>query len=339
MKGSLVYIGNKTKGRNDRTVTTLDTLMEHFQAEGLSVVSASHYTWKPLRLVHMLWTVLTKGRNAGKVLIDCYSTQNFYYAVAVGGLCRLLRIPYFPILHGGNLPERLQRSPRWSRALFSGAKMNVAPSRYLLEAFRKEGFNNVILIPNTFELMHYPFQAENRVAPKLLWVRSFARIYNPMLAVQVLEQLLHHFPEAELCMVGPDKDGSLPQCKAYAEERNLNVTFTGKLSKESWIDLSKDYGLFLNTTNFDNTPVSVMEAMALGLPIVSTNVGGIPFLLAHEKDALLVPPNDAKAMVAAIVSLCKEPDKAVSLSKQARRKVEHFDWKIVREEWLKLLRD
>ena len=85
--------------------------------------------------------------------------------------------------------------------------------------------------------------------------------------------------DATLAMIGPDVDGSLTKVKDLARKKNLDVNFTGKLSKPEWINYSKDFNVFINTTNFDNTPVSVIEAMALGLPVVSTNVGGMPFLI------------------------------------------------------------
>ena len=75
------------------------------------------------------------------------------------------------------------------------------------------------------------------------------------------------------------KDGSMEACKEYAAEEKLPVKFTGKLEKNEWIKISADAGIFINTSNIDNTPVSLMEAMALGLPVVSTNVGGIPYLI------------------------------------------------------------
>ncbi len=173
--------------------------------------------------------------------------------------------------------------------------------------------------------------------PKLLWVRSFAEIYNPMMALKVLEKLRTDFPNATLCMVGPEKDGSLQKCMDYAKSKNLNVKFTGKLSKPAWRDLSVAYDIFINTTNFDNTPVSVMEAMALGLPIVTTNVGGIPFLMTHNEEGVLVPENDVVEMATAVKKLISEERTGVFLTENARKKAETFDWEIVKHDWDKLL--
>jgi len=79
-------------------------------------------------------------------------------------------------------------------------------------------------------------------------------------------------------MVGPDKDSSLGEAKDLAKQLGVaeSVTFTGVLPKAQWHQLSEKFDIFINTTNIDNMPVSIIEAMALGLPIVSTNAGGLP---------------------------------------------------------------
>lgn len=138
-------------------------------------------------------------------------------------------------------------------------------------------------------------------------------------------------------MVGPDKDGSLARCKKVAAELNLPVTFTGMLKKKEWIALSKDYNIFINTTNFDNMPVSVMEAMALGLPVISTNVGGLPFLIDHEIDGILVPPNNPAAFVNAINKLRENPVLVNTLSNNARSKIEALDWQVIKHKWNSVL--
>jgi glycosyltransferase involved in cell wall biosynthesis len=204
--------------------------------------------------------------------------------------------------------------------------------------FEKAGISNVICIPNSINLADYTFKERSFFAPNILWVRAFAAIYNPKMAIDVLYLLQKKHPEATLTMVGPDKDGSLETTKKYANQLKLNVTFTGKLSKNEWIDLSKNHDIFINTTHFDNTPVSVLEAMALGLPVISTNVGGLPFLLTSQKNAYLVNDNDAKEMVAQIETIIHFPNQTHEIVTNAKSVVSNMDWEVVKNQWLNLLR-
>lgn len=333
---SLLYVGNALSHK-DVTVTTIGTLSNLLRSEGYDVKVTSSKRNKMLRLLEMLWNVFNHRRNVDAVLIDTYSTTNYWYAVYVAQWCRFFKIPYFPILHGGNLPERLVKSKESAQKLFGGARMNIAPSGYLYHAFAKAGFSDIIHIPNVIEMDQYPNKERKLIAPKLLWVRSFAQIYNPKMALVVLEILLKDFPEASLCMIGPEKDDSYAECIAFAKAKKIPVTFTGKLSKSEWINLSVQYDIFLNTTDFDNTPVSIIEAMALGFPIVSTNVGGLPYLLKHEKTGLLAPPKDAEIMAASIARLLKNPNLTSQLSQQARAEALQYDWSTVKIKWNELL--
>ena len=328
----LLYLGNKL-AIHGRPPTSVDVLPSWLQQEGYEVISASSKKNKLLRLADMLLTLFRNKRKVDLVLIDTYSTQNFYYAVFSAALCRVYKLPYIPILRGGDLPKRLKGNKGQSKKLFGKAHLNVAPSLYMKQQFEEAGFQNIRYIPNTIAMVNYPFLRRKTISPKLLWVRSFAEIYNPLLALEIVEILKKEGEAVELCMVGPDKDGSMARCKKVAAELNLPITFAGMLSKEEWTALSKEYDIFINTTNFDNMPVSVMEAMALGLPVISTDVGGMPFLIDDGKDGVLVAPNNAQAFVKAIRDLIQNPSKVERLTENAREKMEAHDWEVVKGRW------
>lgn len=332
MLPSLLYVGNhlQSSQSNASYSAVLGPLLEQ---SGFGLRYASSKANKVLRLLDMLWTTWRARQHTDLVLIDTYSTQNFYYAVLVGGLCRVLRLPYVCILHGGNLPNRLKHSPKLSQQLFGNAYANVSPSLYLKTIYEAYGYEHVVHIPNAITLKDYPKHHKTFDRPKLLWVRSFSEIYNPGLAVSVLHELRQRGHDATLCMVGPDADGSLAEVQGLAARLQVSVTFTGKLDKQAWAALSKDYNVFINTTNFDNTPVSVIEAMALGLAVVSTNVGGMPYLITEGVDGLLVSPNDKKAMADAICSLFETVAHTEGMVARAREQVEAFDWEAVRDRW------
>jgi glycosyltransferase involved in cell wall biosynthesis len=160
-----------------------------------------------------------------------------------------------------------------------------------------------------------------------------------MLAVSLVESLVKNNIDVTLCMVGPEKDGTLAKCKLLAKQKDLPITFTGKLEKHKWIELAKNYDIFINTTNFDNTPISVIEAMALGLPIISTNVGGLPFLIEDKKTGILVEPNNENEFLKAINELVAKPNLVESLSLNARKKAESFDWEKVKHKWFAIINE
>ncbi len=336
MKKRILYIGNNLTN-STFTATYISFFSAVLEKEGHEVKTASGKDNKLLRLADMLNLIWQNRKSTDVVLIDTYGAQNFYYAYSAGKLCRQLELPYIPILHGGNLPGRLETSRRKSRDLFGNARVNIAPSHFLFNIFKAEGFDNLKIIPNSINLKNFPFRKREKFEPKLLWVRRFQERYNPMLSLKVFQKLKENYPKAKLCMVGPEKDGSLAACREYAEKNHLSVKFTGKLRKKDWAALAADYDFFLNSTNIDNTPISVIEAMALGLPVISTDVDGMPYLIENGKDGILVPPEDRDAMYNSLIDLLEDQNKARQISLAAYEKVKEFDWEKVRHQWNELL--
>jgi len=332
----ILYLGNKLlkHGFTPTSVETLGPLL----AKRYRVRIASAFRNQILRLLHMMFSVVVNAPRTDVVLIDTYSSQAFHYAWLCGLLARWCRLPYIPILRGGDLADRLERSPALCKRYFGRAYANVVPSAFLMAHFQTR-FENLIHLPNNIPLENYPFLERSRLRPRLLYVRAFQKVYNPTMAVRVLAKLIARHPDARLCMVGPDKDGTRADVVALAGELGVaeRLELPGRLPKPDWIDKSRDFDIFINTTNFDNHPVSVTEAMALGLPVVSTNAGGLPNLIENGKEGLLVPCDDDRAMVEAIESLLSQPERAAQIAHAAREKVAQFDWNHLSTRWYRLL--
>ena len=303
------------------------------------VVATSTKRGKFSRLLDMMSTVWFKRDGYAVAHVDVYSGRAFLWAEAVCQTLRWLGKPYLLTLHGGNLPAFAQRWPRRVRRLLRFAAVVTIPSQYLLEdmiCYRRD----IRRLPNALDLSTYKFRLRGAPQPRLVWLRAFHSIYNPSLAPDVLARLVGDFPGIYLTMIGPDKgDRSLQATLKIANDLDVveRLKLPGAVSKESvpdWLDKSD---IFLNTTNVDNTPISVLEAMACGLCIVSTNVGGIPYMLEDGHDALLVPPNDPEATAHAIRRILTEPSLASHLSQNARRKSEQFDWSNILPQWEALL--
>ena len=272
------------------------------------------------------------------VLIDTYSTKAFYYTFIFALFSSLFSKPYCPILHGGGLPDRLKYYPRISRFIFGKSLVNISPSLYLKQIFEREGFA-ILHIPNFIEILNYPMRIRKKFRPRILWVRSFHKIYNPVLAIYVLEKLVKRWNDAELCMVGPDKDGSMKDVIRLAKELNItnHLKITGKIKRKNWIELSKKYDIFINTSQVDNHPVTLLEIMALGLPIVTTNVGGIPFIIKNKKNGLLVNSNNAVEMVDRISMLISGKINGKLITRNAREEILELDKNKVIKKWYSLV--
>ena len=331
----ILYIGNDNSARTGY-VNTMETLSSLLTKEGYQITRSSTKINKVLRLLDMCWCTIKNSRSSDYIFIDTFSSLNFYFAFVISQLARLLSIKYIPILHGGNLPNRIKRSKRMSDMIFKNSYKNISPSNYLKKAFEEQGYK-VDHIPNVLEIDEYKFKKRESLRPKLLWVRAFKHLYNPLLAIEVANNLKKEFSEVQLCMIGPFIDDSFEKTQEKVKEYGMtdDVEYTGTLSKEAWIKRSEEFDVFINTTNFDNTPVSVMEAMALGLPVVSTNVGGMPFLIENNVDGILVEKENVEEMTNAIKKLF-ETD-AIALANRARSKAKSFGWEQVKVKWFEIL--
>ena len=308
---------------------------------GWRVLTTSSKSSRARRLLDMTMTAWRRRDEYAVAQVDVFSGLAFLWA---GAVCRTLRAagrPYVLVLHGGSLPEFARRSPARVARLLRGARAVTTPSRYLLTEMRTYR-EDLLLVPNAIGLSDFRFRLRAPAAPRLVWVRAFHRTYNPALAVRTLAALAEAGVDARLTMIGRDKgDGSLEETRRLAGELGVaaRLEIPGGVPNAQIPERLSRADVFLNTTNVDNTPVSVLEAMASGLCVVSTNVGGIPHLLTHGKDALLVPPDRPEAMAAAVRRILENDALAARLSRGAAETVRPFDWSAVLPVWDGILRE
>ncbi len=336
MKRSILYIGNKLSDPKANP-TSHKALVKGLTSEGFHIISASSLKNKYLRLADMIFAFFKNFRNFEIVLIDVYSTHNFWYAIIIARLCRFFRKKYIPILHGGDLKKRFENSTYATKKLLKNSYHIVSPSLYYKNEVLGLGYQRVDHIPNPIFVNNYSFKQRRLLEPKLLWVRAFSEIYNPLMAIKAFELIIKKYSSAQLCMVGPDKDSSLAQCKQYALEKDLPVLFTGKLKKREWTKLAADFDIFINTSNIDNSPLSVIEAMAMGLPIITTNVGGMPFLIDDKKDGILIQKNAPQELSDSVTWMIEHTTETLEMTLRAREKVLSFDWNQIKQDWKSLL--
>lgn len=309
-------------------------LVDRLRQRGFDLRLTSRRRSRAIRVLEMLVTVWASRHTYDVAQVDVYSGAAFRWAEWVTRLLGVIGKPFVLTLHGGNLPVFARRYPqRVARLLLSAAAV-TAPSKYLAEtvlAVRKD----VHIIPNALDPETYIYSPRDKPSARLIWLRTFHRIYDPVLAVRVLAQVASHSEEAHLTMIGPDKDGSLADVRSEAERLGVlhRIHFTGGIPKSDVPRWLARGDVFLNTTTVDNAPVSVLEAMATGLLVISTAVGGIPYLVENGRDGILVPVGDTDAMATAVTRLLRDPQLAGQLSRNARAKAETFGWNVILPRW------
>lgn len=322
-------------GRNPGRVTTQgEILADLFLASGYELRAASRAPSRWARLADITRSLVRWRRDVDVLLVQSYGGPSFVVEDLATRLGR--RFGWRIVLHlrGGAMPEFFARWPRWTRRVLGRAHAIVAPSSFLARAVEPYGGVPARIIPNVIDVDAYPFVPRERVGPKLFWMRSFHPIYNPMMALAVLARVRETYPEATLVMAGQD-NGLLREVRAAAERMGLaaHVHFPGFLDLAGKIRESRAGDIFISTNEVDNTPVAVIEAAALGMPVISTDVGGVSHLLRHGETGLLVGSGDDAAMAAAVLRLTREPALARRLSLAGRVLAERSGWAGVHAEW------
>lgn len=237
--------------------------------------------------------------------------------------------------HGGNAAPFLERSASAVRFSMRRAALLVVPSGFLQRVFADFGMPAVIL-PNPVDLDLFvdTSRADLPCGPHLVVTRNLESIYDIDTALHTLRQLLPDLPDARLTIAGDGDER--PRLERLAVDLGLRgrVCFTGQLAREEIAQLYRSADVMLNTSRVDNLPGSILEALASGLPVVSTNVGGIPYLLRDRETALLVPPGDPCAMASAVQELVSEPALAKGLRERGLRHVRQYAWPSVRAQLL-----
>jgi colanic acid/amylovoran biosynthesis glycosyltransferase len=315
-----------------------ESLSIQLEKLGIKSVSVSGVKNIYLRFIHIFITLIRYTGSVKIVLIHSFSTKAYWITVLASFYSILFRKKFICVLHGGDYPNRIRKSYTLTKFIVNRAYMVISPSIYLKYHFDKLGVNTVF-IPNAVELDVFPFKERFDFCPKIIWVRALKNIYNPAMAIKMVNNLKKMGWEPKLLMVGPFIDDSFETCKKLITSLNLseNVEFTGRISHKDWAKKSIDYDIFINTTNIDNMPLSVLQAMSLGLPVISTNAGGMEFLIEDGINGFKVNVDSDLEMANKIDFLLRNQHLLQSVTEKAMEELKLYSWETVLPRWKEIL--
>ena len=189
-------------------------------------------------------------------------------------------------------------SPEWSRWLQStepAARVTVIPNPVLAGT-----------------------AGENRSAQSaVLFLGRLGQKKGTVDLIRAFESVVRCFPGAILYLAGDgDAEGTRAQAAALGIEQNIRIL--GWVRGEKKSELMSRASIFVLPSYFEGLPMSVLEAMAWGIPVVTTRVGGIPFAVTHEVEGLLIRPGDTEALAGALVRLLGDPELRSAMGRAGR---------------------
>jgi glycosyltransferase involved in cell wall biosynthesis len=214
----------------------------------------------------------------------------------------------------------------------------IVPSGYLKQVFSEFNFTTQV-IPNIINLERFkPIKNKrfNDKEPHLIITRNLEPIYGIATAIKAMSIVKKSVPGFKLSIAGSGPQKEALQALVQELELEKNIYFTGKLQPDEVASLYQEADIMLNPTTVDNMPNSVLEAMASGVAVVSTNVGGIPYIVEDNKTALLVDVNNAEAMAEKIMKLLNDKQLYTNLLNNGLAEVQQYAWSYVRKQWIDL---
>ena len=271
-------------------------------------------------------------------VVHVFSASYFSFLLAPLPAILVARTMGRPVVlnyRSGEAPDHLARS-RVARWALGTVDRNVVPSRFLEEVFA--GFDvRSSIIPNVVDFDRFRFRARDPLRPRILSTRNFDALYNVACTLRAFRIVQDRWPDASLTLVGGGaEEGRL---RALAAGLQLaHVTFAGRVGPDDIAAYYAGHDIYLQSPDIDNMPTSVIEAFASGLPVVSTEAGGVPAILTHERHGLLAAVNDHGALARHVLRLLADPGTARRYAAEAFASCQACSWPSVRALWLEAYR-
>jgi L-malate glycosyltransferase len=268
-------------------------------------------------------------------VIHAYSASYYSYLLSVVPIILLGKLYRKKVLlnyHSGEAEDHLANWRLTALPVMRLADKIVVPSGYLVDVFARFGLK-VDAIHNVVELDVFRYRERRPIRPVFLTSRLHEPLYNVPCVLRAFALIQRKYPDASLTVAG---DGWMrPQLELLARELGLlNTTFVGRVPWGDMPDLYDASDIYLTATDIDNMPGSVIECLSCGLPVVTTDAGGVPYIVTQGETALIVPRNDHEAMATQALRLLDDDALAVHLARNGRAACTRFIWPAVRDAWL-----
>ena len=233
--------------------------------------------------------------------------------------------------HSGEAEDHLARWGPLTHPWLRLVDELVVPSEYLRAVFARHG-HRARVIANVVDLERFCYRERVPLRPRLLSTRNLEPYYRVDNTLEAFALLKARHPEATLTVAGYGSQEDRLR-RLAASFRIDGIRFVGRVEPLEMPDLYDEADIFVNSSVVDNQPVSLLEAFAAGLSVVSTGTGDIVAMVHDGETGLIVPQDDPVAMAKAVAMLLEHPDRAGQMARRAREEAERCTWSQVRATW------
>lgn len=342
MLNSILIVGNAFKDSNS-VPTQGELLYEHLKPHFNQVEIVSKHRAYFKRAINTIANLI--GKKRGVTIFQVYGTRSLYIQFFGILISKLRRLKVISTLHGGLIPEIYKKNPLKRgllNCIFHNSNVITVPSNFMLAELPVIK-NKCVLIRNYLANENSTKNPAKQKVPdntiKIIWIRAYHDIYNPIKAVHTVEHLLNKGQNVKMVMAGPDL-GYFDKVKKYINKRNLtnHIKQLKRISQEEIDKLVEEYDIYLCTNKVDNAPVTFTEMLKRQIPIVSTNVGGIKYLVTHQKNALLAGHNTAEELAELLIQVNESDALRNKLIAGGNELMKEFASDAITNQWVNLIK-
>ena len=324
-----------------------DLLLRNFRAEGVDVGFQPHnpVPWWPLNY-------LTRIKYVRTLVVSLFYLAGLFKRIPKYDVVHIFSASYRSFLlapmpailisrmfgkkcilnyRSGEADDHLTRAGKRVHRVIRSADKIVVPSKYLVDVFSKHGFK-AEYIYNIADLSAFRYRERLSIKPRILVPRNLEPLYDIETAIRAFCIFKSRHPEAVITIVGSGSDERRLK-KLVVSEKIKGVVFTGRVERSEIARLYDEADIFLNTSIIDNMPVAIVEAFHCGLPVVTTNAGGIPYIVRNRENGLLAQMNDVAGVAAALEEVYSDAELRSKIIAGARADAANYSWDSVKQKW------
>ena len=307
----------------------VELLQQHLREEGHT---ADIFSTKGSALWRLgLFYRLRKVAKEYDVLhIHCCSDWGFLPAIVGVTVGRRLRKRIVLTYHGGGGERFFAKHARLVKHFLTRTDTNIVLSGFLGTLFDKYHLPYTV-IPNIIDFDDSQFRLRESIQPHFICTRSHEALYNIPCILRAFGTVQATHPEATLTLIG---DGSEHKAlKALSTQLGLrNTTFIGRIDNREIFKYLNQADILLSTPEIDNMPASLLEAMNVGLLVISTKVGGVPYMINDGVTGLLVDSDDSARLANLMCWSIENPIDAKTIILNARQEVTKYRWEHIKDQ-------